>query len=84
MPENRSKDDHFKELTWSDLRQWAGDKILGRGKNYHLGNRVQKLARTPGGGIVTWVNGAKQYATIVDMKEGELVSECDCPISLRS
>lgn len=79
MPENRSKDDIFKELTWSDLRQWAGDKILERGKNYHLRKRVQKLARTPGGGIVAWVNGTKQYATIVDMEDEELVSECDCP-----
>ncbi len=79
MPENHSKDDRFKELTWSDLRQWAGDKILGRGKNYHLGNRVQKLSRTPGGSIVAWVNGTKQYATIVDLEDGMLVSECNCP-----
>ena len=35
---------HFTDLTWDDLRQWAGAKILSRGKNYV--NNVSEISRT--------------------------------------
>jgi uncharacterized Zn finger protein len=65
-------------FTWDDLRQWAGSKILGRGKSY-LKN-VYDLARTESGGLVAWVSGSEDYATSVEVDEdGELDWFCSCP-----
>lgn len=65
-------------LTWDDLRQWAGAKILGRGKSY-LSN-VFDLSRTDDGGWVAWVSGTDDYATLVEMDEkGEIDWQCTCP-----
>ena len=79
MTRKRSKNDFFKELTWDDLREWAGSTIVSRGRNYHRNSQVEGLARTPSGGVVAWVHGAQRYATWVDFEEGALVSVCSCP-----
>lgn len=68
----------FKELTWDDLRQWAGSKILNRGKSYT--KNVYDLARTEEGGLVAWVSGSEEYATWVGVdEEGGLDWFCTCP-----
>jgi uncharacterized Zn finger protein len=79
MASKKSKADFFKELTWNDLQDWAGSKILSRGQSYQRSHRVQELAQTESGGLVAWVQGEKRYATQVDFRGGELISTCTCP-----
>ena len=79
MARKSSKTDLFRELTWDDLREWAGDTIVSRGRNYQRNSQVEGLARTPSGGVIAWVHGAKRYTTWVDFEEGALASACSCP-----
>lgn len=66
------------DLTWEDLRHWAGTKILNRGKAYV--KNVSDLARTEDGELVAWVAGSEDYATLVESDaEGELNWFCSCP-----
>ena len=68
----------FTDLTWDDLRQWAGAKILSRGKNYV--NNVSELSRTEEGEWIAWVSGSAEYATSVKIGgAGEIGWFCTCP-----
>jgi uncharacterized Zn finger protein len=73
------KRDLFEKLSWGDLEQWAGGKVLSRGQGYHRDHRVRGLAQTQTGGIIAWVHGGQKYATEVDFEDGELISVCTCP-----
>ena len=75
----RPKADIFKQLTWDDIKAWAGVNVTSRGQSYQRGHRVQGLALTPDGGLVAWVKGTKRYATLVDIEQEELTSACTCP-----
>lgn len=75
----RPKADIFKQLTWGDIKAWAGINITSRGQSYQRSHRVQELACTSNGGLVAWVKGTKTYATLVDIEEEELTSGCTCP-----
>ena len=79
MPRNCSKSDPFKELTWRDIEDWAGSKIVSRGKSYQKNRKVQDLARTPSGGIIAWVRGTQRYVAFVEFEGGDLLSNCTCP-----
>lgn len=79
MVQKQSKKDLFEELTWRDIRDWAGATILDRGKKYQQRGLVHELAATPDGEVVAWVMGTLKYATVVDFEGGELVSHCTCP-----
>ncbi len=79
MVRKNSKTGLFKELTWDDLQEWAGSRVLSRGQSYQRSHRVQELAQTESGELVAWVQGEKRYATQVDFKGGELISTCTCP-----
>jgi len=69
------------DLTWDDLRKWAGTKILNRGKTYI--KNVYDLARTESGGLIGWVSGREDYATYAGRDEdGELDWFCSCPYGL--
>jgi uncharacterized Zn finger protein len=57
----------LKQLTWDDLEEWAGSRVLGGGQDYERSRRVEGLAQTRKGEIVAWV------------QDGELVSTCTCP-----
>ncbi|MCB2184092.1 MAG: SWIM zinc finger family protein [Desulfobulbaceae bacterium] len=73
-----SINEYFTNLTWDDLRQWAGTKFLNRGKTYM--KNVYDLARTESGGLIAWVSGSEDYATNVEVDEdGELDWFCTCP-----
>jgi len=74
-----SKTDLFEQLTWDDLQAWAGSRVLSRGQSYQRARRVEDLAQTESGELVSWVQGEKRYATQVDFKGGELISTCTCP-----
>ena len=79
MSRKTSKIDLFARLTWDDLDEWAGSRVLSRGQSYQRSHRVQELAQTESGELVAWVQGEKRYATQVDFKGGELISTCTCP-----
>jgi uncharacterized Zn finger protein len=74
-----SKENLFKELTWDDLQEWAGSRVLSRGQSYQRSHRVMELAQTQTGSLIAWVHGGQKYATEVDFKDGELISICTCP-----
>jgi uncharacterized Zn finger protein len=71
--------DRFKELTWADIEDWAGSKVLSRGKTYQ--RLVDELAVTPEGGLIATVQGGKKYTTLVDFQDGDLVSNI-CKLTL--
>jgi len=79
MKRETLKKDLFERLSWHDLEQWAGSRVLSRGQGYHRDHRVRELAQTQSGGIVAWVQGGQRYATEVDFENGELISICTCP-----
>jgi len=66
-------------LTWADLEEWAGARIVSRGTSYQKSGYVRNLAMTPSGGILAWVRGSENYATMVSMEKGQLSSDCTCP-----
>ena len=45
MPKKKPKLDRLADLTWNDLEEWAGSKIVSRGKNYQRQGRVCDLAK---------------------------------------
>ena len=47
MARKRKQADPFEALTWNDLTDWAGSKIVSRGKNYQRNGYVKDLARLP-------------------------------------
>lgn len=75
---NQEKDP-FKALTYMDLENWAGVKIVGRGKSYQRNRCVGELGKTDKGRLVAWVEGTQRYATVVYFQNGELESRCSCP-----
>ncbi len=72
--------DSFKELTWDDLNEWAGSKIVARGRAYQEQGRVSELAQTKNGSLIAWVDGSAHYATKVQASSaGAPESICTCP-----
>ncbi|MGM0787964.1 MAG: SWIM zinc finger family protein [Thermodesulfobacteriota bacterium] len=80
MTKKKTQPDPFAELTWNDLVDWAGDRIVSRGKGYQSKGRVRDPAVTEDGGLVAWVDGTKKYAVKVVMTGSGLPdSVCTCP-----
>ena len=72
--------DSFITLSWDDLREWAGSKIVSRGKSYQRQKLVSKLAVLGSGDLIAWVDGTHKYATKVTTDEDGLPeSTCTCP-----
>jgi len=69
----------FDKLTWEDLHDWAGDKIVSRGRSYQKQKTVKDLGKTPDGGLIAWVIGTERYLVKVILKDGILSSHCTCP-----
>ncbi|MFH1709036.1 MAG: hypothetical protein ABIF71_14115 [Planctomycetota bacterium] len=68
----------FEDLTWEDLEDWAGAKVLGRGKSYR--REVSDLRIASDGRLLAWVQGGSRYATLVSLGAlGKLDSICTCP-----
>jgi len=80
MPIKKPERDQFVDLTWNDLEEWAGTRIVYRGKNYQRQGHVSDLAVTEDNGLVAWVDGTMRYAVKVSMEEsGVPDSFCTCP-----
>ncbi len=72
--------DPFSELTWDDLEEWAGSRIVARGRSYQRKGSVRELQRDDEGALVAWVAGSRRYATRVSIEGSkDLISECTCP-----
>lgn len=72
--------DPFSELTWDDLDEWAGSRIVARGRSYQRKGAVRELQRDEEGALVAWVAGSRLYATRVSIEGSkDLISECTCP-----
>lgn len=68
----------FADLTWQDLEEWAGSRVVSRGKSYT--KRVLDLRVTPEGGLLARVVGTAIYATQVERSgTDDLDSSCTCP-----
>lgn len=68
----------FTNLTWEDLNDWAGERIVGRGKSYR--SHVEDLRMTSDGALVASVHGTQLYSTRAGLNSNnELFSECTCP-----
>jgi hypothetical protein len=63
MPKKKTRLDRFSDLTWNDIEEWAGGKIVSRGKSYQRQGRVSDLAVTDDGSLIAWVDGTVRYAT---------------------
>ena len=71
----------FADLTWEDLKEWAGARVVTRGKSYR--RAVEDLRATADGRLLAWVEGGDRYATVVSMsKAGKLASVCTCPYAI--
>ena len=83
MTNKKKRLDRFTDLTWDDLNEWAGNKIVSRGKSYQRQGLVSDLAVTDDGSLIAWVEGSQRYATRVVMDEdGVPDSICTCPYQL--
>ncbi len=83
MAKKKTRLQRFSDLTWDDLEEWAGGKILSRGKSYQRQGRVSNLAITDDGCLIAWVDGTEHYATRVVMDEENLPeSICTCPYAM--
>jgi uncharacterized Zn finger protein len=70
----------FVDLSWDDLRGWAGSKIVTRGRSYQRQNLVSKLAILDDECLIAWVDGTHRYAARVTINEEGLPdSICTCP-----
>ncbi len=79
MAGRRKRKKAFEALTWVDLEEWAGSKIVTRGRSYNRQGRVKDLVRTADGKLIAWVKGSERYASLVYFEDGELESVCTCP-----
>ena len=71
----------FDDLTWEDLKEWAGSRVVTRGKSYR--RAVEDLRKTPDGRLLAWVQGGDRYATSVGLSRGgKLSSTCTCPYAV--
>ena len=72
--------DPFSSLRWEDVENWAGSRIVARGRSYLESRAVQDLKRAEDGALVAWVQGSRRYATRVRIEgRKNLQSECTCP-----
>lgn len=73
---------NFRELTWNDLMNWVGSRILKRGEDYFRRGRVTNLRIAPKG-ILATVSGTDEYTTLVTIhgqgQHKEISSDCTCP-----
>ena len=80
MAKRKTELDKFRDLTWDDLEEWAGSKIVTRGRNYQRQGRVSDLVKTEDNCLIAWVDGTELYATKVTMEDDGLPdSICTCP-----
>ncbi len=70
----------IKTLTWDELEDWCGDRVLRRGEAYFKDGHVTDLKICPEG-LLAHVTGTELYTTVVKINENGsgLSSWCSCP-----
>ncbi len=69
---------NFLDLAWDDLNDWAGARVVARGKSYK--GHVEDLRMTSEGALLARVEGGSLYSTLVRRDaDGQLDSTCTCP-----
>lgn len=76
-----SIDTVLRKLSFDDLHDWAGGRILDRGRGYV--GRVKHLSRAGDATLAAWVIGTKKYATSVTMAKDGFECCCTCPYGAR-
>lgn len=79
MAKTKKQKRDFIDLTWNDLEEWAGEKIVSRGKDYQRQGHVSQLARTKDNSLIAWVDGTREYTTMALMRGDLPLSICTCP-----
>ncbi len=69
----------LRDLTWADLEEWAGTKILSRGISYQKSGYVKDLAITVDGSVIAWVRGSENYVIKISLERNRFSSVCTCP-----
>jgi len=68
----------LQQVSTADLRDWAGDTILQRGRRYVT--QVAELARTSQGELAALVVGQGLYTTVVFFDDNDMLGGwCSCP-----
>ena len=72
-------------LAWDDLKSWAGERTLARGRSYR--SAVEELSVADDGRLLAGVRGTRRYATVVGVAQGRggklaLDSRCTCPVGI--
>ncbi len=68
----------LQRLTFAELENWAGKKIVDRGRSYL--KQVDGLRRHGEADLVAWVSGTEDYATLVRLDpEHQHSWYCTCP-----
>jgi uncharacterized Zn finger protein len=71
----------FADLTWEDLKEWAGSRVVARGKSYR--RAVEDLRVATDSRLLAWVQGGDRYTTVVSIgQSGKLSSVCTCPYAV--
>jgi uncharacterized Zn finger protein len=60
------------------LRALPGEKVFGRGAEYHRDGLVEVLALEPGR-VMAQVSGNEDYRTVVTVRGTQIGGECSCP-----
>lgn len=60
MPKKKSRLKKIATLKWEDLEDWAGPRIVDRGRRYQQQGRVTDLAITSDENLVAWVDGSER------------------------
>ena len=80
MPGKQTELDRFVDLTWEAIEEWAGWKLVSRGRTYQRRGRVSDLIVTDDVSLIAWVDGTQRYTSRVVMDEDGLpASICTCP-----
>jgi uncharacterized Zn finger protein len=70
-------------MTMNDLVEWAGSKIVSRGRKYQQAGQVSEVAITAEGVILADVAGTELYSVAVrTVADGGLHSLCTCPYAV--
>lgn len=68
----------LKKLTFNDLRDWAGETILNRGKGYV--KMIDRLSRIEDNTLAALVIGGERFAASVRFDDaGDFEYFCTCP-----
>ncbi len=70
--------DPFRNLTWGDLTLWVGKPAVAQGRTQQKAGAVRQLNKTETGALIAWVHDEEDFATLVEIEQGDLFGQCTC------